>query len=157
MTCTSQGAPGYDLLVAKELGLGPSVDRTLLNGVGCAGGLAVLRTAVQLACGAAARGKKAVVLGFACELCTPLLRSSLASAERSTAEEVGIEGALFSDGAAAFVVANELGMEGIRGKGLFEIVEWGIETIPGTDGEMGFYVEPEGEKFMLDRDGRLTW
>lgn len=105
----------------------------------------MLRTAAQLACGAAARGKKAVVLGFACELCTPLLRSSLARAERSTAEEVGNEGALFSDGAAAFVVANELGMEGIGGKGLFEIGEWGLETIPGTEGEMGFYVEPDGE------------
>ncbi|THH01856.1 hypothetical protein EW026_g904 [Hermanssonia centrifuga] len=48
-TCTNSANPGYDYYVARELGLGGSVERTLLHGVGCAGGLAALRTAANLA------------------------------------------------------------------------------------------------------------
>lgn len=57
VTCTNQGSPGYDLGVNHELGLAPDVERTLLHGVGCAGGLAIMRTAAQIATSAAARGE----------------------------------------------------------------------------------------------------
>lgn len=52
VTCTNQGNPGFDVLVNERLGLSTSVERILLHGVGCAGGLAIMRTAAQLACGA---------------------------------------------------------------------------------------------------------
>ena len=103
VTCTNQGNPGYDLLVNQKLGLEPNVDRTLLQGVGCAGGLAIMRVAAQIACGASMRGRPARILAFACELCTPNVRCDLAEVVKcSDPSAVCIAGALFSDGAAAF-------------------------------------------------------
>ncbi|KAL8908902.1 MAG: hypothetical protein Q9171_005245 [Xanthocarpia ochracea] len=62
VTCTNTGNPGYDLLVAQKLQLRHDLDRTLLHGVGCAGGLAALRAAAQLACGASLRRRPARIL-----------------------------------------------------------------------------------------------
>ncbi|EGP91445.1 uncharacterized protein MYCGRDRAFT_31911 [Zymoseptoria tritici IPO323] len=106
VTCTSQGNPGYDVLVNQALGLEASIDRTLLHGVGCAGGLAIMRAAGQIAAGATAFGRPARILAFACELSTPHMRCELAAAERKPSDQVGIAGALFSDAAAAFVLTN---------------------------------------------------
>lgn len=144
VTCTNQGNPGYDLLVNQTLGLSPSVDRMLLHGVGCAGGLAIMRAAAQIASGAAARGKPARILAFACELCTPNIRCALAAAEKSTAAEVGIAGALFSDAAAAFVLCNSIGL-GERAKPVFQLLEWANTTLQHTAEHMTFYAEPYGK------------
>ncbi|CZT16389.1 related to stilbene synthase 2 [Ramularia collo-cygni] len=155
VTCTNQGNPGYDVLVNRALGLRESVDRMLLHGVGCAGGLAILRAAAQVAAGAEARGRPARVLGFACELCTLGVRSELAAAAAvekiGGEEEVGVAGVLFSDGAAAFVLCNGIGMgEGITP--LFELVEWGNSIIPDTVDRMSFYADPYGNRTVLARD-----
>lgn len=145
---TSQGAaPGFDLAVARRLGLPPGVDRTLLHGVGCAGGLAAVRAAAQLALGATARGRPARVLGFACELCTALCRRELALAEAAAeGADINIAPVLFGDAAAAFVLCNELGL-GDEGEdaAVFQLFEWGNTTIPDTQDEMGFFPEPSGE------------
>jgi type III polyketide synthase len=147
VTCTNQGNPGFDLLVHHELDLSPNIDRTLLHGVGCAGGLAILRIAAQLCDGATARGKPARVLGFACELCTPNARQELADVERTSARDVGVAGALFSDGAAAFVLCNTLGL-GEESQPLFELVEFDTALIPGTIGHMSMYTVPGGELYI---------
>jgi fungal type III polyketide synthase len=111
VTCTNQGNPGYDLLVARRLGIACTAQRTLLHGVGCAGGLAILRTAADIACAAAAKGKPARVLAFACELCTPILSHELAEAEAcDNLDKLSIGAALFGDRAAAFVLCHEDGM-----------------------------------------------
>ncbi|KAF7589279.1 hypothetical protein BBP40_004499 [Aspergillus hancockii] len=45
VTCTNMANPGFDITLRTQLGLSPTVHRTLLHGLGCAGGIAVLRTA----------------------------------------------------------------------------------------------------------------
>lgn len=151
VTCTSTGIPGYDLLVDQSLGLSPAVDRTLLHGVGCAGGLAIMRAAAQLADGASFRGRPACILAFACELSSPNFRHELEEAQRCTdLTSLGIAAALFSDAAAAFVLCNDLAMESRpKTRPIFDLVEWGHATIPKTVQHVGFYPEPEGKQRIL--------
>ncbi|THX06471.1 hypothetical protein D6D13_06477 [Aureobasidium pullulans] len=152
VTCTNQGNAGYDFLVNEKLGLSHSVDRTLLHGVGCAGGLAIMRTAAQLAHGATGRGRPARILCFACELSTPNVRYELdAAANCVDLSQLCIAGVLFSDAAAAFVLCNDLGMqEGV--KPVFELLEWDNALIPETLNDLTFHAEPTGYRMMLSRD-----
>lgn len=146
MTCTNHGSPGYDLLVALQLDLSPQVDRMLLHGVGCAGGLSIMRAAAQITSGASLRRKPARVLAFACELCTPNFRNELAYAEHCTdPDQVCIAGALFSDAAAAFVLCNEYAMvEDKNFTPVFELIEWGTSLIPDTIEHLSFYADMDG-------------
>ncbi|KAJ0166171.1 Phenylpropanoylacetyl-CoA synthase [Colletotrichum tanaceti] len=166
VACTNQGNPGYDLLVARRLALPPAVDRTLLHGVGCAGGLAIMRAAAQIAGGAASRGRPARVLCFASELCTPNVRHDLAAAEAcADPDDVSIAGVLFADGAAAFVLCNDDGLrhevmddddddddDSQGAQPLFQLLEWDTATILDTTQHMGFYPEPTGFRTVLTRD-----
>lgn len=146
VTCTNQGNPGYDFLVARKLNLPLHVDRMLLHGVGCAGGLSILKAAAQIAGGASLRRKPARILAFACELCTPNVRHYLSIAERSTdSDPVNIAAALFSDAAAAFVLCNEYAMaQDEEVSPQFELLEWGCDVIPGTAEHMTFYADVDG-------------
>ncbi|KAJ6569428.1 thiolase-like protein [Mycena capillaripes] len=76
-TCTNSSNPGYDSFLAQELGLRPSVEKVLLHGVGCAGGLAALRLAASLCQSAAWRGEPAHVLLSTCEISSNMLRHEL--------------------------------------------------------------------------------
>ncbi|KAF2265253.1 chalcone synthase B [Lojkania enalia] len=149
VTCTDTGNPGYDILVTGKLDLDPEVDRTLLHGVGCAGGLAALRTAANMAAGAAQRGIPARVLVFACELCSLYTRCELQSACDDN-KEFSIGPVLFSDAAAALVVCNELGLErGVRP--VFELLDWNSAILPGTLASMSYLVEPDGYHLRLSK------
>ncbi|RMZ80056.1 hypothetical protein DV738_g3094, partial [Chaetothyriales sp. CBS 135597] len=141
VTGTNQGNPGYNILVNQKLGLAPTVDHMLLQGVGCAGGLAIMRAAAQIALGASARRRPARILAFACELCTPNVRYDLAEAEACTdPDRVCIAGALFSDAAAAFVLCNDFALaERATPPPLFELIEWDNATIPDTLQHMVFH------------------
>ncbi|KAF3401899.1 Polyketide synthase 5 [Penicillium rolfsii] len=154
VTCTNSGNPGYDFFVARELNLSPHVDRTLLHGVGCAGGLSILRAAAQIAGSASLRRKPARILAFACELCTPNIRQYLSTAERSPdSDQANVAALLFSDAAAAFVLCNEYGIaqdEVVTPQ--FELVEWGHELVPDTAEHMTFYADIDGYRARLDRD-----
>ncbi|KAJ5776518.1 uncharacterized protein N7511_001529 [Penicillium nucicola] len=154
VTCTNHGSPGYDLLVARQLGLPADVDRTLLQGVGCAGGLSIMRAAAQLASGASLRKRPARLLAFACELCTPNFRNELAHAENcADPDQVCIAAALFSDAAAAFVLINEYAMiMDEPGTPVFELVEWGTSLIPDTIDQLSFYADKEGYRTVLSRE-----
>ena len=143
VTCTNQGSPGYNLLVHEKLGLRPDVDHTLLHGVGCAGGLSIMRVAAQLALASTARGRPARVLAFACELCTPNVWSELAAAEKSSAEDVCVAGALFSDGAAAFVLTNDIGKG--RRKAKFQLLAFDNAVLPRTMSHMSYFVQDSGK------------
>lgn len=143
VTCTNQGSPGYNLLVHEKLGLRPDVDHTLLHGVGCAGGLSIMRVAAQMALASTARGRPARVLAFACELCTPNVWSELAAAEKSSAEDVCVAGALFSDGAAAFVLTNGIGKG--RRKAKFQLMAFDNAVLPHTMSHMSYFVHESGK------------
>ena len=150
VTCTNQGSPGYDLLVNEKLGLRSNVDHTLLHGVGCAGGLSIMRAAAQMALASTARGKPARVLAFACELCTPNVRSELAVAEKSAAEDVCVAATLFSDGAAAFVLTNNIGKG--RRKAEFQLCAFDNAVLPHTMSHMSYFVHESGKQHVPVRD-----
>lgn len=142
VTCTDQGSPGYDLFVSQKLRLPDGVQRTLLHGVGCAGGLSVLREAADLAAAASSRGRPARVLVFATELCSLFLRAELQVACKDN-ENLHIAPALFSDASAALVVCNGLAIREEQ-MPVFELQEWGSALIPGTKDHMSYSVSPSG-------------
>ncbi|EJT98013.1 hypothetical protein DACRYDRAFT_35127, partial [Dacryopinax primogenitus] len=97
--CSSN--PGYDQYIATSLSLSSSVQRTLLHGLGCAGGVALLRHAAQLALAAHACGKQANILCVASECASLFYRSAL---ERLVLlGEANPAVTLFGDGAGAVV------------------------------------------------------
>ncbi|KAI9784348.1 MAG: hypothetical protein M1839_002409 [Geoglossum umbratile] len=150
VTCTNAGNPGFDLLVAQKLGLSDDIDRVLLHGVGCAGGLAAMRAAANMASAATLRGRPARVLVFACELCSIHVRCDL-DAVAANPEETKIAPALFSDGAAAFVLCNGLAPEA-KGKGIYSLIDWGNAVLPGTQQHMAFLTDPIGFKITLTKE-----
>ncbi len=142
VTCTDQGSPGYDLFVSQKLQLPETVQRTLLHGVGCAGGLSALREAANLAAAASLRGKPARVLVFATELCSLFLRAELQAACKDE-KNLHIAPALFSDASAALVVCNGLALT-VEQKPIYELQEWDSALIPGTKDLMSYSVSPSG-------------
>ncbi|GJE84956.1 chalcone synthase [Phanerochaete sordida] len=144
-TCTNSANPGYDYHVARELGVTGRVERTLLHGVGCAGGLAALRTAANLALLAACLGRPARILVVAAELASTLARSELASLD--AAQELRIAVTLYSDGASALVLSNGVGARGETP--LYGLLAWDSQTLPDTEGDIAFDVHPHGWKVHL--------
>lgn len=151
VTCTNTGNPGYDLLVAQKLRLRKDLDRTLIHGVGCAGGLAALRAAAQLAGGATIRKRPARILVYACELCSLYARSDLDLSAKSSGDETIITPALFSDGAAAFVLCNDLAPE-VEEKRIYQLIDWANACIPNTQQEMSFLMGPNGRHSRCLKD-----
>lgn len=149
MTATNHGCPGYDVLVASKLGLSPTVDSTLLQGVGCSGGLSLVRAAANAASAATARNRPARVLAYTCEICTAMLRYDLAAAERSAdMSALSPAATMLSDGAAAFVLCNDRGREGLArgmmGGECLQLLEWKNMVIPHTHADVGFFADPNG-------------
>lgn len=123
----------------------------LLHGVGCAGGLSILRAAAQIAGGASLRRKPARILAFACELCTPNVRRYLSIAENSPdSDHVNIAAVLFSDAAAALVLCNEYAMaRDDQATPLYRLLEWGHDLIPDTAELMIFYADTHGLSVVI--------
>jgi type III polyketide synthase len=144
VTCTDQGNPGYDLLVCQKLRLPQSVQRTLLHGVGCAGGLSALRSAADTAAAESRKHRPACILVIACELCSLFLRAELQAASRDNA--LHIAPALFSDAAAALVVCNELAIRGDQTP-IYELQEWGSMSVPNTTDLMSYAIKSDGTSF----------
>ncbi|KAK3316378.1 putative type III polyketide synthase [Apodospora peruviana] len=143
-TCTNSANPGYDHYVAKEIGLEPTVERVLLHGVGCSGGLAALRTAANLCLGHTMRGKPARILVVALEVSTTMVRSELDSVNANQETRIGL--ALFSDCASALVLSNGLGEQA---EPVYELLGWENRVIPDTEQDLGFDVDPAGWKVVL--------
>jgi type III polyketide synthase len=142
VTCTDQGNPGYDLLVCKKLQLKPGVQRVLLHGVGCAGGLSALRSAANIIAAESQRGRPARVLVMACELCSLFLKAELQAASRD--EALHIAPALFSDAAAAVVLCNGLALTAQQTP-VYELQEWGSMMVPDTMNQMSYEVQSNGK------------
>lgn len=144
-TCTDSANPGFDHFVCEGLGLTHQVEKALLHGVGCAGGLAALRTAANLALGHSFRGLPARILVVALEVSTTLVRSELDSIDQH--DETRIGACLFSDCASAVVLSNGLG--GATVPPVYELLGWDHRIVPGTANDLGFDVHPHGWKVIL--------
>lgn len=157
VTATNAGSPGYDQIVARELGVPANAERVLIHGVGCAGGLAALRMASNLTLAASALGKPARILVIACEICSIYMLSEFH--EAATNRSVGIGPTLFSDGASALVVCNSQGMSNGE-KSLpkrFSVVDWRSFITPGTHDEMEYKINSTGFQLLLSKNvPRLT-
>ncbi|GJE84954.1 type III polyketide synthase [Phanerochaete sordida] len=145
-TCTNSANPGYEYYVARELGLRTTVERTLLHGVGCAGGLTALRTAANLALGARFLQRPARVLVVATELSSLLVRSELDSMVATGELRIGVT--IFGDGASALVLSNGVGAPP-DAKPVYALLGWDHLTVPETHAEIGFDVHHAGWKVIL--------
>jgi fungal type III polyketide synthase len=140
-TCTNSANPGYDHYVVKELGLNTSIEKVLLHGVGCSGGLAALRTAANIALGSSFRRKPARILVFACEISSVLVRSELESIVKDQEIRIGVT--LFSDCASAVVLGNGFS-DRFNEESLLELLGWEHRIIDDTEKDLGFDVDPLG-------------
>jgi type III polyketide synthase len=146
VTCTDQGNPGYDLLVCEKLGLPRHVQRTLLHGTGCAGGLSALRSAADTAAASSQKNRPARVLVICCELCSLFLRAELQAASQDDA--LHIAPTLFSDAAAALVLCNNLAIREDQTP-IYELGEWGSMSVPNTVEHMSYAVKSHGMPLHL--------
>ncbi|KAI2608021.1 thiolase-like protein [Hypoxylon sp. NC1633] len=144
-TCTDSANPGFDHFVAKGLGITHQVEKALLHGVGCSGGLAALRTAANLALGHSMRRKPARILCVALEVSTTMVRSELDSINEL--QETRIGACLFSDCASALLLSNGIGPS--TSEPIYELLGWEHKIIPDTEGDLGFDVDPAGWKVVL--------
>ncbi|TGJ78621.1 hypothetical protein E0Z10_g10148 [Xylaria hypoxylon] len=148
VTATNCKCPGYDHLVAKELGISGDAEKTLLSGSGCAGGLAALRVANSMACAASLRGRPARILVVACELSSINLRAELEAANQSGKLRIGA--ALFSDGAAAVVLCNDLALAEKTPR-LFTVEDWCQNVAAETYDEVSVTTVSQGFLVYLSR------
>lgn len=125
----------------KQLGINSSVERVLLHGIGCSGGLAAIRTASNLALGSAYRKKPARILVLACEISTLLVRSELESVDKNQEVRIGV--CLFSDCASASILSNNVGHETLS-EPVYDVLGWKHEMIEDTEKDLGFDVDPSG-------------
>jgi fungal type III polyketide synthase len=139
-TCTNSANPGFDHFVVKGLGISHQVEKVLLHGIGCSGGLASLRTAANLALGHKARGKAARILCVALEVSTIMVRSELESIHELQEIRIGV--ALFSDCASAVVLSNGIGEPTVP---VYDLLGWDHRIIPDTEKDLGFDVHPMGK------------
>ena len=148
-TCTNSANPGFDHYVVKQLGLNQSIEKVLLHGVGCSGGMAAMRTAANIAMGNSFRGKPARILVLACEVSTTFVRSELESVVQDGDVRIGL--CLFSDCASAIVLGNgvserEMGADGAdEEEPLLEVLGWEHRIVEDTEQDLGFDVHPLGK------------
>lgn len=142
-TCTNSANPGFDHFVIKELGIDCNVEKILLHGVGCSGGLAAIRTAANLALGSTYRKKPAKILVLACEISSLLVRSELDSINEEQQTRIGV--CLFSDCASSAILSNGIGED--ESEPVYEVLGWRHEIINDTAEDLGFDVDPLGMSF----------
>lgn len=162
VTCTNAGSPGFDQEVVAQLDLRLDVDNILLHGVGCAGGLAALRTAAQMA--RASGGRPANVLVFACEIPSIQVSVELEDVERNPHPSIGP--VLFSDGAAALILCDDAALSSSRGAVIYDLLDWTTMRVPDTESLMAYrmtqlggclftgnsaYVRPSTNRLILTR------
>ncbi len=148
-TCTNSANPGFDHFVIKQLGMTTNVEKVLLHGVGCSGGLAAIRTAAHMALGSSFRNKPARVLVLACEVSSLLVRSELESIDKDQTTRIGV--CLFSDCASSCVLSNGIG-EDETSCPIYDVLGWKHEILDDTENDLGFDVDPLG---METRSKRL--
>ncbi len=141
-TCTNSANPGFDHYVTKALGLRAGVEKILLHGIGCSGGLAAIRAAANLALGSSFRKKPARVLVLACEVSSVMVRSELDSIDKEQKTRIGV--CLFSDCASACILSNGIGEDHDIPMPVYELLGWKHEILEDTEKDLGFDVDPLG-------------
>ena len=132
-SCTGFVAPGIDQILARRLGLSPTVERVLIGFMGCYAGVTALRTARHIVRSDA----DAVVLVVSVELST--LHLSLADQPEPLLAMLQ-----FSDGAAAGIVSAE--PHGLAlGEGRSLALEESADLIRWDIGDKGFEMHLSGE------------
>ncbi|WP_137752289.1 type III polyketide synthase [Sphingopyxis sp. L1A2A] len=132
-SCTGFVAPGIDQILARRLGLSPTVERVLIGFMGCYAGVTALRTARHIVRSEAG----AVVLVVSVELSTLHL-------QLEDAPEPLLAMLQFSDGAAAAIVsADRVGFE--LGDGASLALEDSADLIRWDIGDTGFAMQLSGE------------
>lgn len=132
-SCTGFTAPGLDQVIARRLGLAPTVERVVVGFMGCYAGVTALRTAGHIV----RSDPAARVLVVSVELCTLHLQPT------DRLESLLAMGQ-FADGAAAALVTAE-GAGLALGEGLSLTLEDSHELITWTIGDTGFAMELSGE------------
>ena len=127
--------------MVKELGIRTSIEKILLHGIGCSGGMAAMRTAAHLALGSSYQRKPARILLLACEISSVLVRSELDSINENQQTRVGV--CLFSDCASAAILTNGIGEEQSTAP-IFDLLGWKHQIIDDTEEDLGFDVDPLG-------------
>jgi predicted naringenin-chalcone synthase len=136
VSCTGFFAPGLDLAIARRLGLGPRVERTLVGFMGCAAAFNGLRLAAEIV-----RSRPhARVLIVCVELCTLHLQPGDDRINLTVAS-------LFADGAAACLVA----AAGDRGD-LLLIDRLHTQVQPDTEDAMAWQIGDHGFVMGLSPD-----
>jgi len=132
-SCTGFVAPGVDQLIARQLGLSPSVERTLVGFMGCYAAVAALRVAFHIA----RSDPQARVLVITVEL------SSLHLMETDEIEPM-LAMLQFADGAAAAIVSAEPGPIALDRFFAATLPDSG-ELIQWTIGDSGFEMHLSGK------------
>ncbi|KNG86287.1 chalcone synthase [Aspergillus nomiae NRRL 13137] len=141
MTCTSTSSPGFDCTLCQELGLAKHVRRTLVNGVTCAGSVAMLRTAYDLLLGATQQGKPARALVVAAETQTVYIKGWLDTVARDSIPNLAPT--LFGDGAGALVLSNGIGVKESEREAIWNI-QGAQSTLLDEAGNIGIQCTPTG-------------
>lgn len=134
VSCTGFFAPGLDLMIARQLGLRPTVERTIVGFMGCAAAFNALRLAHQIV-----RGQPTARVLIVCvELCSLHIQPGQ---ERENL----ISASLFADGAAACLVGDPP-----RGTGdAFAIAGFHTIVHPDTESDMVWRVGDYGFTLRL--------
>ncbi len=132
-SCTGFVAPGIDQIIARQLGLGPHVERLLIGFMGCYAGVTALRAARHIV--RSEPGAKVLLVSV--ELSTLHL-------EDTRSIEPLLAMLQFSDGAAAAIIAAEPGPVAL-GDGLSLALPQSDELIRWDIGEQGFVMRLSGE------------
>ncbi len=140
VTSSGFAVPGVSSIIARELGLRPSLYRVDVVGMGCNAGMSALRTASALA----AKGAVGVLL--CCEINSAIY-------VRDESIRTGIVNSLFADGAAAIALspASRLGGRNSAGaeRVVSEILDFESFTIPSQWDAMRFDWNSEQSKWSF--------
>lgn len=128
VSCTGFFAPGLDLMIAQQLGLRSTVERTLVGFMGCAAAFNGLRLARHIVAGDA----EALVLVVCVELCSLHLQPGTEPVQLVVAS-------LFGDGAAAALVGRPP-----PGAESFTLVGSLTQVTPDTLGDMVWRIGDTG-------------
>ncbi len=148
--CMNAGSPRFDQEVVAQVGLLLDVDKSLLHGVGCAGGPAALRAAAQMA--RASGDQPSNVLVFACEIHSSLASIELEDAERNP--EMSVGPVFFSDGAAALILYNGAALSSSCAPAIFDLITM---RVPDTDSLMAYRRTQFRESYCIRDSGTVRY
>ncbi|KAI0689873.1 thiolase-like protein [Cytidiella melzeri] len=139
--------PGLDLRVAQQLGLSNDIERVVLHGVGCSGGLAGLRHAANIACGYKQMNRPARILVVVAELGTLSLRNELDRVHST--QQILIPSTIFADAGSALILSNGIGTDPIPSAPVYDLLAWDLTTVDNSLGDIALDMDVDGWRANL--------